>query len=166
MSAPKTWRLTAVPLDGDGETGDLIADQAGPLLAVFVQAGEQIGAWAENVVFEGKREGGDPAGLAGVDITLEPVDLDEPLGRIEELAELRCPACCSPEVGDCRDSSLSGWLQCGNCAERFERDSALVSVGDAEAYSTRPKLGLKVLTHGDERFLDFFGTEAEVVPLD
>jgi hypothetical protein len=141
MSAPKTWRLTAFPLDGDGEVGDLIVDQVGPLLGVVVRAIEQIGAWAETVAFEGKREGGDPSGLAGVDITLEPVDLGEPVGPIEEHAELRCPACGSPEVGVCSDSSLRGWLQCGNCPERFERDLALVSVWDAEAYSTRPKLG-------------------------
>ena len=46
--------------------------------------------------------------------------------------ELRCPDCCSPEVRpDPRKSP--GAQQCGNCNARFHRDSALVTVADAES---------------------------------
>jgi len=46
--------------------------------------------------------------------------------------ELRCPECCSPEV----ESDPQGCAEerrCGNCGERFSRESALVTVLDAEA---------------------------------
>lgn len=46
--------------------------------------------------------------------------------------ELRCPDCCSPEVlPDPRKSP--GARRCGNCNARFHRDSALVTVTDAES---------------------------------
>jgi hypothetical protein len=52
----------------------------------------------------------------------------------EEQMELRCPDCVSPEV----DASLEGSvekLRCGNCGAGFQREEALVSVADAEAYA-------------------------------
>lgn len=46
--------------------------------------------------------------------------------------ELRCPDCCSPKVlGSPRKSP--GALRCGNCRANFHRDSALVTVADAES---------------------------------
>lgn len=46
--------------------------------------------------------------------------------------ELRCPDCCSPEVlPDPRKSP--GARRCGNCNASFHRDSALVTVADAES---------------------------------
>ncbi len=55
--------------------------------------------------------------------------------------ELRCPDCCSPEVvPDPRKSP--GARRCGNCSASFNRDSALVTVADAES-----DLGKGVLPH-------------------
>jgi hypothetical protein len=48
------------------------------------------------------------------------------------MMELRCPDCCSPEVlPDQRNSP--GARRCGNCNASFNRDSALVTVADAES---------------------------------
>lgn len=44
--------------------------------------------------------------------------------------ELRCPDCCSPEVRE--DERSADALRCGNCGAHFQRDSAFVTVGDAE----------------------------------
>jgi hypothetical protein len=46
--------------------------------------------------------------------------------------ELQCPDCCSAEVAliDRRTH-----FECGNCGACFERESALVTLGDAEAYA-------------------------------
>jgi len=44
--------------------------------------------------------------------------------------ELRCPDCCSPEVALIDRGTH---LECANCGADFERDSALVTVADAEA---------------------------------
>ena len=55
--------------------------------------------------------------------------------------ELRCPDCCSPEVlPDPRNSP--GVRRCGNCNARFNHDSALVTVADAES-----DLGKSALPH-------------------
>lgn len=48
--------------------------------------------------------------------------------------ELRCPECCSPEIGP-RADDASKAMRCENCGERFGREEALVSIADAE---TRP----------------------------
>lgn len=47
---------------------------------------------------------------------------------------LRCPDCCSEEVQG-KDSDAGAKLVCGNCGAQFDRDSALVTVADAEAYA-------------------------------
>ncbi len=48
--------------------------------------------------------------------------------------ELRCPDCCSPEVGANPQESADAY-RCANCGARFHRDSALVTLADAEAYA-------------------------------
>jgi hypothetical protein len=50
--------------------------------------------------------------------------------------QLRCPDCCSPEVLSAPRKS-PGALRCGNCRSSFHRDSALVTVADAEAEQSR-----------------------------
>jgi hypothetical protein len=45
---------------------------------------------------------------------------------------LRCPDCCSEETALIDRGTH---LECANCGSDFERDSALVTVADAEAYA-------------------------------
>jgi hypothetical protein len=49
--------------------------------------------------------------------------------------ELRCPQCCSPEVEPDPQGDEEA-RRCANCGERFERESALVTVLDAEEHRT------------------------------
>jgi uncharacterized C2H2 Zn-finger protein len=53
-----------------------------------------------------------------------------------ERMELRCPDCVSPEV-DAGPEDSAEELHCGNCGAVFERDSALVTVAEAEAHAER-----------------------------
>jgi hypothetical protein len=47
---------------------------------------------------------------------------------------LRCPDCCSEETALIDRGTH---MECGNCGADFERDSALVTVADAEAYAAQ-----------------------------
>jgi hypothetical protein len=46
--------------------------------------------------------------------------------------ELRCPDCCSPEVALIEGRTH---LKCANCGAHFDRDSAFVTVAEAEAHA-------------------------------
>lgn len=54
--------------------------------------------------------------------------------------ELRCPDCCSPEVGFAPEGAEERC--CANCGARFASDAALVTVADARGATEPPRFSL------------------------
>ncbi|HEY5053546.1 MAG TPA: hypothetical protein VII45_09085 [Solirubrobacterales bacterium] len=53
-------------------------------------------------------------------------------GAIADSVELRCPDCCSPEVG----GSAAGLMwRCGNCGASFKKHAAYLTLADAAGYA-------------------------------
>jgi ribosomal protein L37AE/L43A len=50
--------------------------------------------------------------------------------KVIETGPLHCPDCVSEEVAQVAAGS---WLRCGNCGARFDKDAALVRLGEVRS---------------------------------
>jgi hypothetical protein len=75
--------------------------------------------------------------------------------------ELRCPDCCSREIGS-SDQVSGDVFHCRNCAASFHRTSALVRVGEADSLASAPS---PKSFRFNRRRLDYLIQQDEVVPL-